>query len=88
VSLSGVGSFAGPNGTATYNFGVLGAGTYTLSVFSSVTGIPLGLQNVGYSGLLGLTASATKVPEPGTLALLGLGLIGVAAAARRKAKQN
>jgi hypothetical protein len=37
---------------------------------------------------LASTGPATSVPEPSTLALLGLGLLGIAVGARRKARKN
>lgn len=83
IVLSGIGSFAGPAPLGLYDFGVLSAGTYTLSVLSSVTGTA-SKTGVGYFGLLSLKDAPTRVPEPGTFALLGLGLMGVAFAVRRK----
>ncbi|MDQ2639206.1 MAG: FxDxF family PEP-CTERM protein [Pseudomonadota bacterium] len=89
ISLSGIGSFFGPAGLGVYNFGTLSAGTYTLSIFSNVTSTRgLFTDSVGYAGLLGLKDSATQVPEPATLALFGLGLLGVAFAARRRQSTN
>jgi hypothetical protein len=88
VSLSGVGSFAGPATLGVYNFGALAAGSYTLSIFSSVTGIASASTRVGYWGLLGMkgTASSTPtgVPEPGTTMLFATGLIGVYLSVRRR----
>ena len=85
VSLSSVGSFSGPSILGAYNFGTLGAGSYTLSIFSTVTSTGgLFRDAVGYAGLLGLKDAPRQVPEPGTLALFGLGLIGVAFATRRR----
>lgn len=67
----------------------------TAAAFAKAGTVPmLDLGNVGspYNGLLGLTPSVhfigklqASVPEPSTYALMGLGLVGIAAVARRRA---
>jgi len=43
----------------------------------------VGYNNVDYNDLM-VSATVTSAPEPGTLALLALGLLAVGAAARRR----
>lgn len=75
---------------------ITGSGV-TAAAFAKAGTVPMiDLGNVGgaYTGLLGLNtsvhfigalASTPAIPEPATYALMGLGLVGVAAVARRRA---
>jgi PEP-CTERM motif len=78
-------------GSSTFN--IMGAGV-TASAFAKMGTSPMiDLGNVGspYTGFLGLNSSVhflgkpTVLPEPASYALMGLGLVGLAAVARRRA---
>jgi hypothetical protein len=86
ISLVGSGGLVGFDATPNvFNFGNIAAGSYTLNVASTVTR-DWGLTStpVAYAGKLTLRSGSTQVPEPGTLALFGVGLLGVAWSARRR----
>ena len=62
-------------------FSGIGATDFRVYIYTSTNGRYMDFQNVQFNGL-----SGAPVPEPSTLAIFGLGSLGVAYRARRKAK--
>lgn len=75
-TFTGVGGSSGNNWTV-YNIAVLGTNPASTLKF-----VATGTSD-SYGGSLD-SVSITRLPEPGTLALLGLGILGLAVAARRR----
>ncbi|HEY5806878.1 MAG TPA: PEP-CTERM sorting domain-containing protein [Povalibacter sp.] len=64
------------------SFSLTDGTTYSV-LFENLSGITIG-KNVDVRAFLTLNTEPTGVPEPGTLALFGLGLLGVGLASRRR----
>lgn len=58
--------------------------TYALSGFNNLSSVDIYGYNVYAVAIDNLEINASAVPEPASMALLGLGLAGVLAARRRK----
>jgi hypothetical protein len=71
------------------NLGIIlfGSGVMTLAGYDATPGVfAFSTQDPGGSGLFSFSATDIAVPEPGSMVLLGTGLLGLAAAARRMRK--
>jgi PEP-CTERM motif len=78
ADVAGFGSLVFADDKLTGNFDFVSGVTYTLNIFT-----PAGPSASGYS-ISGVMVG-NEIPVPGTLALVGLGLIGLGAVRRRRA---
>ena len=78
VAIGGTGIVSAPTVQGLFNFGAGFQGISALVITQTVSAAGIGF------GFDDLTLEAVTIPEPGTLALLGIGLLGMGLSRRRK----
>jgi hypothetical protein len=87
LDVSNIGTMGAANGYFNTN-GRLSGGDLSLNISSTIQSQgESGTISLGSANLFGATAAAV-VPEPGSVALLSLGLLGIVTNRRRKAKRD